>query len=610
MKKIFKKFLFILALSAGMTSCHDVLNIMPDGQYTLDDIFSNEVTTGAYLNSCYEDMPKWGYYYNYITNGPVAWSDDSHLLYQSNYPSTAYVGATTLAGGNQFIANKIYGGTSVTSWDLFFRNIRRCNIFLNRIDAAVVPLEQNRAEWKAEARLLRAFYFMELVTRFGGLPIIDEVLPADCTGSDLVREDFKTCADFIISECREILKEDELEWRPQTSSNYTRLTRGAAAAIMSRTALFMASPLFCDGNDYWDEAEAITKEALDILLANGFELYTESRDDLYEGNTYWEYITSDFTPTTQDPTDKESIYMATSMTSKVFIQSNTPYQTGAWRCGPCPTQELVDSYPMTDGSYVLDLEQPYNDLYHLEPNFNNNSSYNENDPYINRDPRFYATIYHNGSTMLNDTGDPVTVESYAGGAHGFSVSSNKYSMTGYYIKKYVRADATIKKTTSVGFRVFRLAELYLNYAEAAAENGNVVNAVEAVRPIRERVDMPNITPSNQDEAILMIRNERRIEFGMEEQRYNDVRRWQNPDGEMLNVKYVTGMYIFINDDGDYEYHRVRVGQTYARDTGEYSGETLAREHYTNKYLFHAIEQDEATKLEALTGVKWQNPGWI
>lgn len=94
-----------------------------------------------------------------------------------------------------------------------FRNIRRCNLFISRIDNAVVPTEQDRAHWKAEARVLRAYYYWELISRFGGVPIIKDVLPVDYDGADLRRESFKTCADFIISECEEAMKVPEFPWR-------------------------------------------------------------------------------------------------------------------------------------------------------------------------------------------------------------------------------------------------------------------------------------------------------------------------------------------------------------------------------------------------------------
>lgn len=87
---------------------------------------------------------------------------------------------------NKLIAdNNNWGKGNRTSWDLFFRNIRRCNLFISRIDNAVVPTEQDRAHWKAEARVLRAYYYWELISRFGGVPIIKDVLPVDYDGADL-----------------------------------------------------------------------------------------------------------------------------------------------------------------------------------------------------------------------------------------------------------------------------------------------------------------------------------------------------------------------------------------------------------------------------------------
>ncbi|MFI3321859.1 MAG: RagB/SusD family nutrient uptake outer membrane protein [Rikenellaceae bacterium] len=609
MKKIINKLsIFVLAL-AGLTSCHSALDVMPEGMLQYEDIFGNEVSTGAYLNNCYYELPAGGLAYNWWMNGPVIWSDNAHEYStgSQDVSHNVYNGVQATIWLNKFISNTNYVKQgSDTSWNIYYRNIRKCNLFLSWIDTAAVPSEPERNEWRAEIQTLRAYYYMELLVRFGDVPLLTEALDINDDGSGLYREKFNVVADFIISECRTALECEDFPWRAVDSDNRERMTRAVAAGVMARTAVFKASPLFCDGVDYWAEAEEVTKEALDLCLANGYELFTTTSISAYGDNAYYEYITTDYTPGL-NPTDKETILaFSNTVGCASGLKNAGPALFGAGKAGHCPSQEQVDAFPMTDGTYVLDLETPYLDEYHLEPNYDKNSSYDPQNPYANRDPRFDATIIYNGKTFVNYTRE---IQSYYGGADGILPGNTKNTSTGYYFGKTVRANCSASLWTKTAFRNIRLADLYLYYAEAAAENGNLATAVAAVKPIRDRVAMPNINPSNLEEAILMIRQERRVEFALDEQRYYDVRRWASPDGDIATVGKLTGMWIEKLDDGTFEYHRVRLGQSYDKATGEFTGTPWTRSHYTNKYLLEPLELAEVLRLEAATGSEWQNPGW-
>src|SRR5690606_5394074 len=102
---------------------------------------------------------------------------------------------------------------------------------------------------------------------------------------------------------------------------------------------------------------------------------------------------------------------------------------------------------------------------------------------------------------------------------------------------------------------------YLNLAESAAEAGHIQEAINAVNVVRQRAGMPDIMsgPSN-DDLLSRIRNERRVELMFEENRYFDVRRWQNKSGNLEKTdKWVTGMYITKRVDGSYTYERFNIG---------------------------------------------------
>jgi hypothetical protein len=606
--------IWIAALSLFLfVSCSDVLDVSPDGTYTTEDIFSDETLTGGYFSSCYQTFNTYGYAYVGIENMMVAISDDSWSIGRNGANSAyLYLGSCTTQGNNNKLAmQKGQFGTSTQAWEHYYVRIRRCNVFLSQIETAAVPSEEERSQWTAEARVLRAYFYHELIQRYGKAFLVTEPTYADFDESTLEMSSFAEVADFIQSECDVALECDDLPWRPIISTDYRRMTKSIAWTLKSRVALYKASELFCDGEDYWDEAEAICEDALNALLNNGFELYTTVLSPTYFGdNAYQEYScsTQDYSET---PTDKETI-LRTQNFSTAWNYQGLPINT-ATSAGMAPTQELVDAYPMSNGKYILDLSDPYNDDEHLSPNFNSGSGYDETDPYVDRDPRFYATVYYNGSTALNSSAVETTLDIYRTGACAIDGSNTKRTQTGYYPRRHYHPLARRGKSQAVSFRYMRLAELYLNYAECLIENNKLTEALAAIKPIRDRVGMPNLdevegVTIDQENMRLMYRNERRIEFAYEENRYYDVRRWTDPDDDMDIIRYETGMWIEKNDDGTFSYQRFQINDSYDPETG-WAGTGIEKLCYENKYLLYPFNAVEVANILANVGIDIQNPGW-
>ncbi|RTE53942.1 RagB/SusD family nutrient uptake outer membrane protein [Arenibacter aquaticus] len=603
---VFSLFLF--------ASCSDVLDISPDGTQTLDEIFSDESTTGGYLSSCYQSFPGFSYRYVGLENLPTAISDDAWSIGRNGANSASlYLGAVTTVGNNNKLGYmKGMFGNNVSAWKYFYLRIRRINVFLSRIDTAAVPSETERAQWTAEARVLRAFYYTELINRYGSVYLLTEPTEVGFDETTLELSTYKEVADFIISECREAMKSDELPWRPELSTDFRRMNKSIAAALKSRVALFMASPLFADGQNYWEEAEAICKESLDELLAHDFELYTTVRNtSVFGDNAYQEYSTStrDYS---SSPVDKETI-LATNNVGTNWNYQGLPINN-AVSAGMAPTQELVDAYPMTNGKYILDLAKPYNDAKHLSPNFASGSGYDETNPYVDRDPRFYATVYYNGSTALNQQNKQITIETFRTGNSSIMGSNTKRTQTGYYPRRHYHPLQRRGRNVAVSWRYMRLAEIYLNYAECAIENNHLTEALAAIKPIRDRVGMPNLdevegVTIDQDNLRLMYRNERRIEMAYEETRYYDVRRWTAPGDDMDVIRYATGMWIEKSVDGTLTHMRFQVGDSYDPETQTWTGEGLEKACYSSKYLLHPHDALEVSRILNSTGVDIQNPGW-
>jgi hypothetical protein len=193
------------------------------------------------------------------------------------------------------------------------------------------------------------------------------------------------------------------------------------------------------------------------------------------------------------------------------------------------------------------------------------------------------------------------VETYVGAVDGITATDRRTTRTGYYLRKYNNWKSGRDNNADGTVRLFRLALLYLNFAEAACQsagpdvainlgNGVSMSARDAVNAIRTRAGMPPFPEGmTREDFDRKYRNERRVELAFEEHRYFDVRRWKILE---QSERYVTGMQITPVGDG-FNYERIG----FERASG------------IEKYYFYPLEMGEANKMRDHTGVDWQNPGW-
>jgi len=122
------------------------------------------------------------------------------------------------------------------------------------------------------------------------------------------------------------------------------------------------------------------------------------------------------------------------------------------------------------------------------------SGYDPANPYLNREPRFYADILYNGMQFRGRA-----YESFVGGFDSpqSSIENWNASLTGYNWRKYSNDAEPIDEAigTDQNWVIFRLAEIYLNYAEAEYELGNEANAGKYLNLVRARasVNMPSVS---------------------------------------------------------------------------------------------------------------------
>lgn len=645
MKNTIIKLFAVAAVAVGSASCNKALDVAPDGRTSIEDIFNDHYRTGAYLNSCYMHIMDHGLKYFYFSRGPAVWSDEawdaddtyvgngaSILLYNGNASASFHPILNAERGGERF---------NTDHWNNYWTGIRKCTVFLKYIEGANLHDVSYKRRWEAEARILRAYYYSELLRWFGcALPIMDtEVMDWTTEFASVKRESFYKVVQFIIDECDEAIECEDLPWRLTQPGEWGRVNRAMAEAIKSRMILYAASPLYNEGQNLWDKAYEITKATLKRLeedIDQKYELYSESKDGNFTaGNAhlpnkyaalYNEYFCRDM-DFTSNPMDKETIFHKISGAKhadpgyygNVWNVDGIGAQDG-YKAGTCPSQELVDAYEMATGKPILDLKKPYLDEKHTQPNYAADSGYDPTNPYAGRDPRFYASIYYNGSKRyaqwaFNEPENSVDYPAKAGprsrtistyvdeGYTGISENIRTRTRTGYYHRKFLHPTANAQNNIiqAAAFKFFRLGEMVLNFAEAAAEADHLEEAWAATNRIRSRVNMPDLPQelkTDKEALILRIRNERRVELAFEEHRYFDVRRWTEPGGNLQATdKWVTAMEITRDPDtGTFTYKRRPV-----RDA--------ARECYASRYLRLPIPIKDVNAIREAGGENWQNPGW-
>ncbi|MCI1684437.1 MAG: RagB/SusD family nutrient uptake outer membrane protein [Prevotella sp.] len=585
MKHIFIIFNMVL-ICFCLTSCNETLTLDNDGHINMSEVFTDRNETRGYLNSCY----------SYRQNPGI----DMASLTDDSYDSRiANAGSRYQYWYNIGLTIDNFGSYSFDGqpWTNYFEGIRKCNVFIaNMPSCTAFGTTDEKEGWLAQAYALRAYYYLQLFKRYGQVPLITTDLGTNADYSKIKKATIGQIVTQIVNDCDSALNapdsEDGFSWNVYDNQNGI-MTRAVAYAIKSEAVLYAASPLFSDGTYTWADALKMTGEALYQCVTHDYSLWHTVSPEAQ--NAYASYFLA--TPFDKRASDKETIYAMGGQLS-IWQTFGLPTNNGVSQAGICPTQELVDAYEMANGEPAI---TGYSDAAHLQPIINPASGYDENNPYANRDPRFYASIYYNGALRYLDKPSGTKVQTYEGGAEGIDQTTIKHTKTGYYLRKYNNYKSTKSANYDGYSRIFRLAELYMNFAEAAYEaegpdtkvniGGSInLSARDAVDSIRERAGMPDLpTGLSKSEFESRYRNERRIEFAFEGQRYFDARRWKILD----SFKVITGMDI-TTDGSQTTYKRFNFSDRVTTD---------------DKYLLYPLERTEANKMLQLTGENWQNSGW-
>lgn len=536
-----------LLLMLGSAGCNNFLDVVPDdGIASIEAAFNLRSTAIRYLATCY----------SYMTSEGAPGSDSGMLtgdelwdLYGRTVTNTSTRVPETMSyvARGMLSSNSVYGN----DWPSMYEGIRCCDILEENIGRVPDMEEEEKAQWIAEAKFLKAYYHFNLVRKWGPIPIIYESLPIDASVEEvrLHRNNIDDCFDFIIQLLDEAMP--DLPLVNPSSDEYGRINRAICAAFKAKVEVFAASPLF-NGNDElsslvdtdgttrlfpakteeeklarWTSAMEACREAIDICEEANIFLYTGDdityrmsdslkttltlrnafnqrwNSELIWGNTQTSASLMNIfyklcMPILNGYTDALGGYIFIGVPLKIaeqFYTSNgLPIENDeSW--ANINTMELRPG----DAQHAYYLEQGYSTV---RLNFN-------------REPRYYASLACDGAKWLgqmanyNDAQpeDIPYVATRMGGAHA-KTSNQKGPVTGILPKKMFPFAATWTgnnsftgtSTTWFAYPMIRLSDLYLLYAEAIneAEGPNGAHSEEMfqyINAIRERAKIPDVKTS-------------------------------------------------------------------------------------------------------------------
>ncbi|QKJ29901.1 RagB/SusD family nutrient uptake outer membrane protein [Mucilaginibacter mali] len=566
--KNYKIYSLIIFLSLACTSCKKYLDRTPGIALDEDKVFSDPVQAARFADNAY----------NYLINDYVRFNDHRGCTSQASdeaVSGNSEYTVTTLNRGLYFDhSTAAYLNDIGDVWANMYAGIAVTNKMLDKIGGVPAATIFPAQRVEGEMHFLRAFFYFELVKRFGGVPLL--VKPYGVNDDvNLPRASYDACITQIVADADKAftLLGNDADY---TASNYGRATKGAALALKARTLLYAASPLNNTTNDKtkWKAAADAAKAVMDL---NQYALQ----------DTYADML--NFTPT-PDLAKKEYIMYKVRGPRAIdgmFADFSMSPSSGGAQGQMDPTQNHVDMYQMQ--ATGKDITDP-------------TSGYDPQNPYAGRDPRFYANILYNGQTWQGKTMDTWIQTDGTGKvtAKGKDIdpSAITYTATSYYCKKYwpETYNRVGGGTTLLNYIYFRYAEVLLNYAEAQNEyldapDASVYAAINAIRQ-RPAVNMPVLPAGlSKDQMRVAIRHERAIELAFEDHRWYDIMRWHNGPAT-INVP-IYGMKVIKNTNGSFTYTPTLLGATFQKT-------------YTEQQHRYPIPRSEIYKSK---GVLVQNPGW-
>lgn len=584
--KQISSWLCMLVLCFGFGSCKKYLDQVPDDRITIEEVFQKKAASEQYLANVYSYV---------LENEGNQWDSNPWTTtcdeIQDSWTSHACtkINLGVISSGNVPFAK----------WGHYYKGIRSASYFINHIDGNQEILALNGQQlidqYKAEARCLRSWFYFCLLRQYGPVVLLsDNEVAADAEDIQFPRSPFDSCVAFVSREldaAAAVLPLVPSRSGQASDLEYGRMTKGIAMAIKSRLLLYAASPLYNGNTTYatytnqdgtvlinqtYSQAkwEAAAQASLAVIQLGLYNLYKDPGGDPIK--SYRNILL--------EPINSETIFSRPANNLWDWENHCNLRSAGGWN-GMSPTQEMVDAYFMADGKTIKESSS------YDESGFTNDV-YNM---YLNREPRFYASITYNGSMWQGGSvTTPTKVDLTYTGRDGKKDGKEDYSHTGYLARKNLHPGSNRLNNSFVDRPqvIIRLGEIYLNYAEALNEYdpGNP-DILKYINLIRERAGIPQYgsaglpAPSSKEAMREKIKAERRIELAFETHRWFDIRRWK------ILEQMVNGPLHGMNVDGD--------GNDF------YKRVVITNRVYRKAYYWFPIEQSEIDRARLVV----QAPYW-
>ena len=676
MKKIFNNIL-VLGICAAFfsTSCVEkfavgdaFLEKAPGVDVNIDTVFTSAEYTRNFLWSAYGQIYCTYTSGNMMNGAPIdALSDSYHCFctwggpIQSYYPGALTEDAQDTDNSNyqgKFSYSTKNPSSTADGRVSIYETVRKCWQIIENIDRVPDMSEDEKSRLRGEAYTIMASRYFDAFRNFGGLCLAKK---AYAVGENFEggRATAMETVLFIDELIQKAIDEPGFIWNLANSDQAQwsgRLTRASARALRAKLWMFAASPLFNSKEPYMNYTPGKTTEFTNIEhVWFGKEDPTlwnrclQACEDFFKDNeangNYYQLIQ----PVSQDEAGYRMAFRNAyryrndeNNHEKLFDAHPTQWMSSSgsdgvitengwgwgWRGfaidglrqgGAVPTNELMECFGMADGTNF-----PYADIYGEGKNPEGI------DMFADRDPRLYETMTvprkEFPSDVVGDYNGFKYIDTWVDGAMANDAGNfgdlAADAHTGYRKFKWLLDYSGGKMDDKfIGVSYIRLAEMYLIYAEALAETGNLKGALDQIHVVRSRVGLGrledknpglNLT-TNKDNLINEILRERNCEIGAEcgDRLYDMIRRKR----EDLFTKTLHEIRIYRLDaegnrltGGDqrwnpndpwpkFEYDKTAI-QIGARRWWEPGG-------WSNKWYLDPVSRIEIQKGYGLT----QNPGW-
>jgi hypothetical protein len=501
-------------------------------------------------------------------------------------------------------------------WSPLYSNVRRTNIFFNKInsvkgDAAAIE------NLKGQAYFLRAWTYFYLTALYGGVPIITKAYTLTDT-YDVPRETYENCINFVTGQL-----DSAALFLGDSYPTDGHVTKGAALAFKARVLLYAASDLHNPAKNGIVTSGFSNPELLGYTAGDATARWTAAKNAAKAVIDLNKYSLYKATPAASDSVALNFVELFTSKGTNedILLQFFTPKTDEDWDgynpalyCGPngyhnwgnnTPLGDLVDDYEMRDGT-KFDWTKPAQKA----------------NPYAKRDQRFYATVLYEGVPWRKRPSDALLIDPFSKIQVGYVYNSANTMIkagldtrsgpiedwnggkTGYYLRKYVDPSVDPQYVKQdVPFKHLRYGEVLLNYAEACIELGQDAEARTYINMIRTRAGQPNLPALTGDALRQALRQERRIELAFEDHRFWDVRRWLIGEQAYHQTSAVDVRYV--TTDATVPAYRKADGSTYGPPVFAKKDTPGDSRLWDKKIYFFPIMRDEMNKNTKLV----QNPGY-